>query len=299
MVDLSVIILTYNEEKHIERAIKSVISFAKEVFVIDSFSTDRTCTIAQELGAKVFQHEFINQALQINWALENLPIKTEWIMRLDADEIVSPELAREIREKLPRMDNGVTGVYVKRRVHFMGRWIKHGGYYPTWLLRIWRRGCGFCEQRWMDEHIKVVKGKTLRFENDIIEMNLNNLSWWIDKHNRYASREAVDLLNIKYRFLQQDNINAHLLGTQEQRKRWFKEKVYANFPLFIRPFIYFLYRYFVKLGFLDGKEGLIFHFLQGFWYRFLVDAKIYEVQKKLKEGQPIEKVVKEVLGINL
>lgn len=197
MADISVIILSYNEEKHIERSIKSVLDFAQDVFVVDSFSTDATCDIAESLGAIVYQHEFVNQAVQLNWALENIPIQTEWIMRLDADEVVSPELAYEIKEKLSRKERDVTGVYVKRQVHFMGRWIKHGGYYPTWLLRIWRRDCGFCEQRWMDEHMKITKGNAVFFENDIVEMNLNNLGWWMDKHNCYASREAVDLLNIK------------------------------------------------------------------------------------------------------
>ncbi len=296
-VNVSVIILTYNEEKHIERARESVISFADEVFIVDSFSTDRTVEIAQSLGAKVYKNKWVNYATQFNWALENLPIKTEWIMRLDADEIVSPELAKEIKEKLPYLEKDITGIYVKRRVYFMGRWIKHGGYYPTWLLRIWRKGYGFCEKRWMDEHIKIAEGKTIKFDNDIMEVNLNNLTWWIEKHNKYASREAIDMLNIEYKFLDQENVEANLFGMQEQRKRWLKENVYAKIPLFIRPFIYFLYRYFLKFGFLDGKEGLIFHLLQGFWYRFLVDAKIYEVKKEIRNGKSIEESIEKVFGI--
>ena len=297
--EVSVIILTYNEEKHIERAIKSVLPFAEEVFIVDSFSTDRTVEIARSLGAKVYKNKWINYATQFNWALENLPIKTEWIMRLDADEIVTPELAEEIKKKVPYLEKDITGIYVKRRVYFMGRWIKYGGYYPIWLLRIWRKGYGFCEKRWMDEHIKITKGKTVKFDNDIMEVNLNNLTWWIEKHNKYASREAIDLLNIEFKFLNQDNVEAKLFGMQEQRKRWLKENIYAKMPLFIRPFIYFLYRYFLKFGFLDGKEGLIFHFLQGFWYRFLVDTKIYEVKRKIENGMSIEEAIEKVLGIKI
>lgn len=149
----------------------------------------------------------------------------------------------------------------------------------------------------MDEHIKIAEGKTIKFDNDIMEVNLNNLTWWIEKHNKYASREAIDMLNIEYKFLDQENVEANLFGMQEQRKRWLKENVYAKIPLFIRPFIYFLYRYFLKFGFLDGKEGLIFHLLQGFWYRFLVDAKIYEVKKEIRNGKSIEESIEKVFGI--
>ena len=299
MVDLTVIILTYNEELHIERCIQSVKSFAKEIIVVDSFSTDRTLEIAQSIGAKIYQNKFVNQAQQFQWALNNCDIKTQWIMRLDADEYVLPELAKEIQLKLSFLSEDISGIYIKRRVYFMGKWIKHGGYYPTWLLRIWRYGCAKVEQRWMDEHIKVLKGKTIKFENDIVDENLNNLTWWINKHNSYATREAIDLLNAVYNFLEYDEISAKLFGAQEQRKRWLKYR-YAKLPLFIRPTLYFLYRYFLKAGFLDGREGLIWHFLQGFWYRFLVDAKIFELEKfRKKRDLSLKEAIKELYGIEV
>ena len=280
--DISVVILTYNEELHIERCIKSLLPFAKEIFIIDSFSTDNTVEIAESLGAKVYQNPWINYALQFQWGLDNCPITTEWVMRMDSDEYILPELQNEISSKIPKINYDESGIYIKRRVYFKDRWIKHGSYYPTWLLRIWRYKDGYIEQRWMDEHIKLTKGKTIQFEHDLVDDNLNDLTWWTNKHNNYATREAVDILNIIYEFLKYDEVNSNLFGTQEEKKRFLKKK-YANLPLFTRPLIYFLWRYFIKLGFLDGKQGLIWHFLQGFWYRFLVDAKIYEIQKKSKD----------------
>jgi len=167
-----------------------------------------------------------------------------------------------------------------------------------WLLRIWRYKHGKIEERWMDEHIKLSAGKTIQFEHDLVDDNKNNLTWWTEKHNHYATREAVDLLNILHGFIQYDEVEPRLLGTQEQRKRWLKIR-YASLPLFIRPILYFHWRYFVKLGFLDGKQGLIWHFLQGFWYRFLVDAKIYQIQHIAKQENKTLVQVKKNFGIDL
>jgi len=298
---ISLIVLTYNEEKQIERCVNSAKDICDDIFVIDSFSTDNTKATVEKLGAKVYQHQWLdNHAKQFNWGLENLPIKTDWVIRLDADEYLLPELVNEIKEKLPKLEKDVTGVILKRRVYFMNRWIKHGGYYPTYLLRLWRFGSGKYEERWMDEHVKLDRGKTITFENDFIDDNLNNLTWWTNKHNHYATREAIDLLNIKYKFLKSDSIEAELSQQQDKRKRWFKEKLYTRLPLFIRPFFYFIYRYIFKLGFLDGIPGLIWHFLQGFWYRFLVDAKIYDIERRAKkENKSIPEVVKEHYGVEL
>jgi glycosyltransferase involved in cell wall biosynthesis len=278
-LDISVIILAHNEQKHIERCITSVRNLAATIYVIDCFSTDRTMGIAKSLGGKVYQNEWVNYASQFNWALDHVPITTGWILRLDADEVVTNELKQELMERLPNFPAEVSGLYVKRRMVFMDRWIRHGDMYPVHMLRLWRTGTGHCEKRWMDEHIKITVGMFDAFENDIVDHNLNNLGWWITKHNSYASREAVDLLNLKYNLIEYDEVSPAFFGTQEQRKRWLKIR-YSNLPFFVRPFLYFIYRYIFKLGFLDGKEGLIYHFLQGFWYRFLVDAKLFEIRKK-------------------
>ena len=151
----------------------------------------------------------------------------------------------------------------------------------------------------MDEHIKLSSGKTVRFDNDLVDENKNDLTWWTNKHNNYSTREAVDILNTIYKFKNYDEVEPNLFGTQEQRKRKLKH-LYARMPLFVRPLIYFIWRYFLKLGFLDGKQGLIWHFLQGFWYRFLVDAKIYEIyQTAGKDKVNIEKALKKEFGIKL
>jgi glycosyltransferase involved in cell wall biosynthesis len=291
---VSVIIVTYNEEANIEDCLKSVSGWVEDIFIVDSFSADKTCEIAKSFGVKVYQNRWVNYAAQFNWALENLPIKSEWIMRLDADERVTLRLKDELLERFSYLDKDVSGLYLKRKVYFMGKWIKHGGYYPIWLLRIWRRAKGYCEPRWMDEHIEITEGRVLFLGNDIVEENKKNLHWWIEKHNSYATREAIDMLNLKYKFFTNDMIPSRISGTQEEKKRWLKENVYAKLPLFIRPFLYFFYRYFLKLGILDGKEGLIWHFLQCFWYRFLVDAKIYEIYIKAgKDKESIKKFIQE------
>ncbi|HNT27878.1 MAG TPA: glycosyltransferase family 2 protein [bacterium] len=298
---ITLIILTFNEEKHIERCIKNAQAVASEVFLVDCCSTDRTRAIAEGLGAKVVDHAWPgNHAAQLNWALENLPITTPWVMRLDADEYLTDELAAEINAVLPTMSSEMSGVYFKRRVYFMGRWIKHGGYYPTFLLRLWRHKKVVCEQRWMDEHMKVVEGTSVTLDHDFVDDNLNYLPWWTAKHNGYSSREAVELLNHEHHFMQADVLGNGGDGSQEKTKRKLKENYYSRLPLFLRALIYWKYRYFLKLGFLDGVPGLIWHFLQGFWYRFLVDAKIYQVERYAKDrGVSMKEAIKEVLGIEL
>ena len=274
----SVIILTRDEQANLPDCLASLEKLGAEVFVVDSGSSDRTVEIAKQSGCQVFEHPFENHAAQINWALQNLPIKTPWIMRLDADERLTPELVQELKQILPDTDEKITGYQVKRRVFFMGRWIRHGGYYPTWLLRIWRTDFGVCEQRWMDEHIVLKQGKIAKFQHDIIDENKKGLSFWIDKHNRYADREVKDMVSLVAE--KEDDLLKSSQYSQAIGRRWIKKNLYTRSPLFLRAFLYFLMRYIIGLGFLDGLEGLIFHFLQGFWYRFLVDAKIYELQKK-------------------
>lgn len=274
---LSVIILTYNEAANLPTCLASLQSLNAEILIIDSGSSDNTIEIAKQAGCQVFSHPFENYAKQLNWGLENLPISTPWIMRLDADERLTPELVKELKKILPQTPEQITGYQVKRRVFFMGRWIRHGGYYPTWLLRVWRTGLGTCEQRWMDEHIILSQGETADLKYDIIDENQKGLTFWTDKHNRYADREVKDLLGMMVD--EQDNVlNTNQLSQASQR-RWVKKNFYGRSPLFFRAFLYFLMRYIIGLGFLDGTQGLIFHFLQGFWYRFLVDAKLYEIRR--------------------
>jgi len=282
MNNISIIILTYNEEKHIERCVKSLQSISSNIFIVDSFSTDKTIEIAMSLGAKVLQNKWINYAKQFQWALDNCPIQTTWVMRMDADEYVLPDLAKEIQDNIDNIDESISGLYIKRRMYFKGRWIKYGAKYPEWLLRIWRFKDGYIEEKWMDEHVVLTKGGTQNLKNDLVDDNLNGITWWTNKHNNYATREAIDILNINFNFNKSQNeISPNLFGNQVERKKYLKN-IYANLPLFTRPFIYFFWRYILRFGFLDRTQGLIWHFLQAFWYRFLVDVKIYEIKNESK-----------------
>lgn len=297
---LTAIILVRDEEKHIARAIGSIRGLAAQVLVVDSGSTDRTLEIARDLGAKVVFNPWRNYATQFNWALDQLSPGTGWVMRLDADEIVTPGLAEEVRTRLPGLAPDVVGVNMDRRMTFMGRQIRHGGVFPIRVLRIFRHGAGRCEDRWMDEHIKV-SGPVAELKGEILDDNLNPLTWWTAKHNAYASREVVDLLNLEYGFMPHDSVAGLGAGAgQAGAKRWLKERVYARLPGGLRAFAYFLYRYVLRLGFLDGHEGLAFHALQGFWYRFLVDAKRAEVRAYMaRHGMDAPTAIREVLGISL
>ena len=288
MLDLSVIILTYNEELHIRRCLENVIPIAKKIYVVDCFSTDKTKEIASGLGAEVVEHEWPgNQAEQFNWALNNLPIDTRWVLRLDADEYLLPELVQELQEKLPTLPDDVTGIIFNRRHIFMGKWMRRG-IYPVKLLRVFRYGKGMCEQRLMDEHIQLTEGHAVEFEHDFCDHNLNNLSWFCHKHVNYAIREAVDLLDIELDLTGAAETDDHKeISPQALAKRMKKHK-YARQPLFWRSFAYFCYRYFLKGACLDGKVGFIWTFLQGWWYRTLVDAKVLEI--KLQCGTDREKI---------
>ena len=280
MLDVSVVILTYNEELHIRRCIENVSAFAKEVFIIDSFSTDRTIEIAQEYpNVSVLQNKWENQyAKQFNWGLEHAPISTKWVLRLDADEYLLPELITELEEKLPTIDSGITGIIFNRRHIFMGKWMKRG-IYPVKLLRLFQYRKGICEQRLMDEHIQLLEGHSVEFDNDIVDHNLQDLSWACHKYVNYAIREAVDLLDIELDLTGEGKTDENkYIGQQAYNKRMQKQK-YARQPLFWRSFAYFCYRYFFRGGCLDGKEGFIFNFLTAWWYRMLVDVKVYEIRK--------------------
>jgi glycosyltransferase involved in cell wall biosynthesis len=293
--DLTVVILTFNEELHIRRAIDSANLIAKEVIIVDSFSTDKTIPIAKELNARVLQNPFVNQAQQFQWAMENGQINTSWTMRMDADEYLTPKLVEEIRDRIPKLPSEITGIVLKRQVHFMGQWIKHGGYYPIHLLRIWRTGCAIMEQKWMDEHTVLTSGSSIVFKHDFVDENLNSLTWWTAKHNDYATREAIDILSRQYNLGKNKSTDSpNKIAQQSGAKRWYKDNLYLRMPLFIRAFLYFQFRYWFKLGILDGKKGLVWHFLQGFWYRFLVDAKIFQiVWVSRKTNRPIDQVIME------
>ena len=299
MTLLSVVILTKNEELHIERALDSVQGIADRVFVIDSGSSDRTVELATARGATVLHKPWVNYATQFNWALDQLPQDTQWVLRLDADEIVTPSLAQEIDAKLHQLPGDVDAVYVGRRMNFLGERVRFGGLFPIRIIRLFRHGRGRCENRWMDEHI-LVEGATAEFAGEIIDDNRNSLTWWTEKHNAYASREVVDLLNLEHGFMASETVADLKGGQQAGIKRWLKEKVYARLPAQLRASLYFFYRFVLRLGFLDTSGGRAFHILQGFWYRYLVDAKLQEVRKHMRDTHKDAKTaIRDVLGIDL
>lgn len=280
MLDLSVIILTYNEELHIKRAIDNVYDIVKEIFIIDSYSTDRTIEIAKRYSkVHILQHKWENNySKQFNWGLNNAPIKTEWVMRLDADEYLTNELIVELKDKLPSISKEISGITVNRRYYFMGKWMKRG-IYPVKLMRIFKYRKAFCEERLMDEHIQLIEGDNIDFRNDIVDENLNDLSWACHKHINYAVREAADLLDIEYNITEVAlNDKNRYISDQAKKKRNMKHR-YAKSPLFLRAFLYFLYRYILRGGILDGKVGFIFNFVGALWYRTFVDVKIIEIKK--------------------
>lgn len=269
---LAIIILAKNEEHNLPRCLRSISPLEADVFVIDSGSTDRTAEIATRNGATLLQHVWKNYSDQMNWAIDNLVTDAPWTCRLDADEYLTDELCAELSECLPKLPISCTGALVKRRFMFLGKWMKRGGMYPIWHLRFWRTGVARCEERWMDEHMQLGHGEVIRLKYDLVDDNSKSLTFWIEKHNHYASRELLDMYDSE-----QGSRSHGLLVDQAAKKRWVKESLYGKAPLFARAFAYGFYRYFLRGGFLDGREGLVFHFLQAVWYRFLVDAKILEI----------------------
>ncbi|WP_436487011.1 glycosyltransferase family 2 protein [Chitinophaga sp. ARDCPP14] len=288
---IAVVILTFNESLHLARCLENLRQITDELYVIDAFSTDDTVAIAERYGAKVFQRKWVNYANQFQWALDHCGIETPWIMRMDADEYLEPGLVKEIRQRMDKVPDGITGIYIRRKVLFKGKWIRFGGFYPHTLLRIWRNGVGSIEQRWMDEHIVLSDGATMLFKEHIVDDNLNSIHWWVNKHNNYAIREMVDLLNIRYGFWQTDERLLRESGTQAKRKRFLKEKVYASMSPGMRASLYFLFRYILRYGFLDGYKGFLFHFMQGYWYRLLVDVNVQEFQQKLDGNESREDIM--------
>lgn len=277
---VSIIILTFNEEIHIERCLRNAALLSNNIFVVDSYSTDRTVEIAKQFTENIYQGDFKSFSSKLNWAIENLPISSKWTIRLDADEIFCSNFFENIKSLIVGQPNNVTGIFVRRQIWFLNRWMRHGAMYPIYSLRIWRTGLVSCEDRLLDEHMILKEGVSIMSKLDIIDNPKISINLWIQKHNKYSDSEV---LNLFYKTDSSDKIKASLFGSkQNETSRYLKDQVYYKMPLFIRPMIYFFYRYIVKLGFLDGKEGFIWNILHGFWYRLLIDIKIYELSKKDK-----------------
>lgn len=273
-MDLTVIILTFNEEKNISQALEKTVGWAKDVLVLDSFSTDATCEIAARLGAKVFQHSFENYASQRTYALRELPVETEWVFFLDADEYPTEELKAQISDTLSSTE--YDGFFIRMRFYFMDKVIRFGGYGNTWILRVFKKDRAVIERE-VNEQVRI-SGKTGYLKGDFIHRDKKGITAWIDKHNRYATMEAEALID----FENQGSACTHYArfsGNPAERKNWIKYRLWNPLmPPLVRPFFYFFYRFVIKLGILDGAAGLVFHFMHGLWYFLLIDVKYLEMK---------------------
>lgn len=295
---LAAIVLTKDEEKHIARCLDSLKGICDEVLVLDSGSSDYTADIARAQGARVEVADWINYGVQMNRAIRLLADRSRFLLRIDADEVLAANI-EAIRPLLQSVEEGTDGILVKRRMHFMGRRLRFGGMDPIWQLRIWRNGRGRCEERWMDEHI-LVEGAVKRSSIIVEDINLNSLTWWTEKHNRYASREAADILAKRHGLKLDETLSWSRRRDQVSFKRRIKEKVFLRLPAGARALLFFFVRYILLFGFLDGRPGWYFHVLQGFWYRTLVDAKVVEIEERAHHcGWDIPAAVRSVTGIDI
>ena len=270
---LTVIILTYNESINILNSINSVLHWSDEIIILDSFSTDDTINKIDNLNIKIYKRKFDNYSNQRNFAINELDIKNNWILFLDADEYLTEELKNEITNELlnPKFD----GYYFRRRFYFMNKWIKWGGYYPTYILRLFKKEKGLF-QREVNEHV-ILNGNPGYLEHDFCDNNKKSFHEWFLKHLNYAKKEAADL------YLQNKlSPDISFWGSQADRKSWIRYKIWNKLPILIRPFIYFIYRYFFRLGILDGIRGFIFHFMHGLVYFLLMDIFYYEMKRNKK-----------------
>lgn len=279
-LDLSVIILTYNEEIHIRRALENVCPIAKQVFTIDCFSADRTEEICEAFeNVRVVKHAWPgNQAEQFNWALDNLEIQTEWVLRLDADEYLTEELIKEMHDKLPVMTEDVSAIVLPLGRVFHGRLLKHGITSSVKMIRLFRKGRARYEHRLMDEHLRVLTGNTVTFKYPFVDDSLISMSAFVSKHNGYSNKEAALLLDAEYGLSVKTDMDDEQFAAEVAAKRKQKAR-YAKMPLYWRSLGYFIYRHFIKLGFLDGRAGFEWDFFQGLWYRMLIDSKVAEAKR--------------------
>jgi glycosyltransferase involved in cell wall biosynthesis len=269
----SVVILAYNAVDSLGATLAQAKQISDDLHVVDSFSTDDTVALSRQHGAQVVQHAFESYGAQRNWAIDHLPLRYPWQLHLDADERLTPELIASLQALAENPDP--SGFLIARLVQFLGRQLRHGGMSPTWHLRLFRNGTGRCEERQYDQHFYLTQGSTGQLQGYMIDEIRMSLSEWTARHNRWSDAEVME----QTRAMQTVRIQPRFRGNPLERKR-FLRGLYNGAPLFVRPYALFFYRYFLRLGFLDGREGFIFWTLQTFWFRFLIDAKLFEQRKK-------------------
>jgi len=280
--NFSFIILTFNEEIHLPRLLQSIQGLNAEVFILDSGSTDRTLEIAKSFNAVIQNNPFINHPKQWDFALKSFKVSTPWTIGLDADQTVSPELFELLKNFEDEDFAGLSGIYFNRKNYFQGKWIRFGGYYPIYMLKMFRTGLGYSDLNENMDHRFIANGKTATWKKGhLLEENLkeNNLEFWKAKHDHYSDLIAVEEIERQLK-LRTQTLKANLWGNPDEQKTWFK-KQWRNLPLGLRPYLYFSYRMIFKMGILDGRTGIRFHYLQGLWFRLLVDKKISNLKRKI------------------
>lgn len=279
--DFSFIILTFNEEMHLPRLLESIKGLDAATCILDSGSTDTTIAIAKQYEAEVKTHVFENHPKQWDFALKNFNIQTPWTIGLDADQIVTPELYHLLDQFKNETHTGINGIYFNRKNYFQGSWIRYGGYYPVYLLKMFRTGIGFSDLNENMDHRFIAPGKTVIWKKGhLLEENLkeNDIHFWFEKHERYSDLIALEEVERRQNQRSQ-SLKPNLLGNPDERKAWLK-RLWWQLPLGLRPYLYYGFRMFLQFGFLDHKTARQFHYLQGLWFRKLVDKKINVLLKK-------------------
>lgn len=286
---LSVVVLTFNSSKTIGRVVASIKPIADRILIVDSYSTDSTEALVRAAGCEFVQHAFVNYAAQRNWAQDYLNgPKDSWVFHLDADEVVDPSTVSHIFKAI--QDNHYDAYLVRRHVYFQGHRIRFGHMNPSWHLRLYRYGIGKCEDRIYDQHF-ITTGRIGRLKGCIHDLQLVSIEHWLGAHNRWSSAEAEEMTRTERKRAGLDGHDKHerlssslLVGVRE-RRRWLKENLYYRLPVLVRPFLFFFYSYILRLGFLDGRIGFVYHFMHVVLFRFLVDAKLCEL--RMGEGTPL------------
>ena len=281
MRDFSFIILTFNEEIHLLRLLASIKELNAPIYILDSGSTDRTFKVIEEVKTEdevkveIKVNQFENHPKQWDFALKNFDVKTPWIIGLDADQIVTPELFNLLKNFKDEDYKNINAIYFNRKNFFQGTWIKHGGYYPFYMLKMFRTEIGFSDLNENMDHRFVAPGKSLIWKDGyLLEENLkeNDTEFWIAKHRKYSKLIAEEEYERLYSNRSQ-TVDPLFFGNPDQRRAWFK-RLWWNLPLGLRPYLYFSYRLIFKLGILDGKTGIYFHYLHALWFRKLVDKEL-------------------------
>lgn len=290
---ITAIILAYNEERNIRRCIESIHGWC-DIAVVDSYSTDKTIQVAEEYGAQLYSNKYSNHAAQWNWALENVMLSTPWILALDADFIVTLNLKNEISAFLHNDQSSYNGFYVKHEYVFWGSRIRFGGIKKFWLRGL-RKNQGKADTSDLVDFRFNVNGKTKQLKGVVIEDNEkdNDFSFWVQKQDVFSLRLAVEEELRRRKLLEWEGKNSLLGNTDEKFKKL--RDLWLRMPLFFRPWMYFVYRYFISLGILDGKGGFIYHFQQGLWLRIVIDMKILEIRRARLSNQELIEVSQKML----